>query len=76
MSNSLKLSQQEAREQTIVSLVVQIFHTLKIYRHVDLPIWVVSPIEEQWFVNTTFHVTFVDFELTKVRKSLIVSDTN
>jgi hypothetical protein len=50
--------------------------TLKISQHVDLPVWVVCPIEERWLPNTTFHVAFVDFEPIRERRSLISSNNN
>jgi hypothetical protein len=51
-------------------------NTLKICRHVDLPVRVVRPIEEQWLANTMFHVAFVDLEPVRVMKSLMGSNTN
>jgi hypothetical protein len=51
-------------------------YTLKICRHVDLPIQVVGPIEERWLSNTTFHVSYMDFKPIRGAKSLIDSDTN
>jgi hypothetical protein len=34
-------------------------NTLKEWRHTDLPVRVVHPIEERWLARTTFHVAFV-----------------
>jgi hypothetical protein len=103
MSNSLKFSKRESREQSVSCFVIQIMKlhlnrsdssthtikhnikanlpnavadTLKICRHVNLLVWVVRPIKEQWLANTTFHVAFVDLKPIKVERSLIVSDTN
>jgi hypothetical protein len=50
--------------------------TLRICRYVDLLVWMVRPIEEQMFANTSFHVAFVDFRPIRVRKSLTDSNTN
>jgi hypothetical protein len=36
-------------------------------RHADLPIGVVCSIKEQWFVETTLHVAFVDHGPIKVK---------
>jgi hypothetical protein len=30
-------------------------NALKIRQHVDLVVWVIRPIEEWWFANTTFY---------------------
>jgi hypothetical protein len=51
-------------------------YTMKLCRHVNLLVLIVSPIEELWFANTMFYVAFMDFEPIRVRKSLIGSDTN
>jgi hypothetical protein len=86
MSNSLKLSKRETREQSVSSFVVRIMelhlnwsdqitcnikcsikldllgmvpNTFKVWRHVDLPVLVVCPIEQRRFANTSFHVAFV-----------------
>jgi hypothetical protein len=40
------------------NLLDSIHNTLDMHRHVDLLVWVVHPIEEQRFTNTSFHVTF------------------
>jgi hypothetical protein len=50
--------------------------TLKIHRHANIPIWVVCPIEDWRFANTSFLVTFVDFKPIRVGKSITGSDTN
>jgi hypothetical protein len=49
---------------------------LKIRRHANLLVWVIGPIEEQRFANTSFHVAYVDFEPIREGKSLTGSDTN
>jgi hypothetical protein len=49
---------------------------LKIRGHANLPVWVIGPIEEWRFANTSFHVTYVDFEPIRKEKSLTASDTN
>jgi hypothetical protein len=43
---------------------------------VNLPVWLVGPVEERWLVDTTFNVAFMDFEPIREEKSLIGSDTN
>jgi hypothetical protein len=51
-------------------------NSLKICGHADLRVWVIYPIAERRFANTSFHVAFVDFRPIRVRKLLIGSDIN
>jgi hypothetical protein len=51
-------------------------NTLEKCRHVNLPVWVVGPIEEWWLPNTTFNFAFVDFKQIREGKFLTGSDTN
>jgi hypothetical protein len=46
-----------------------ILNTLKIRRHADLLVWVVSPIKEQSLANTSFHVAFNDLKPIRVERS-------
>ena len=48
----------------------------KIHRHTNLPVWVIGPIEERRFANTSFHVACVDLEPIREEKSLTGSNTN
>jgi hypothetical protein len=43
---------------------------LKIHRHANLPVWVVGPIEEQRFTNTSFYVAYLNFAMIRKEKSL------
>jgi hypothetical protein len=103
MSNLLKLSKRETREQSVSCFVVRVMelhlnrsdpstlgiehsieinlldtisNTLKICGHADLPVWVVCPIEQWRFANTSFNVAFTDFRLIRGRKFLTGSNTN
>jgi hypothetical protein len=103
MSNSLKLTKQETREQSVSSFVVRIMElhlnwsdpvtcsienrieanfpnpvtdALKIRIHANLLVWVIGPIEEQRFANTSLHFAYMDFEPIREGKSLTGSDTN
>jgi hypothetical protein len=49
---------------------------LKIHRHANLLVWVVGPIKERRFTNSSFHVAHVDFEPIRECKSLTGFDTN
>jgi hypothetical protein len=51
------------------NLLYSITDTLKIHKHVNLPVWVVHPIEKQRLANTSFHDTFMDLKLIKVERS-------
>jgi hypothetical protein len=73
----LHLNQSDLSTRNIdTNLLNVIPNTLKIYRHADILVWVVSPIVERRFANTLFHVTFLDFRSIRVRKSLTSFDTN
>jgi hypothetical protein len=103
MTNSLKLTKRETREQSVSSFVVRIMElhlnwsylvtcsikncieanfpnpvtdALKIRRHANLLVWVIGPIEEQRFANTSSHVAYMDFEPIREGKSLTGSNTN
>jgi hypothetical protein len=52
------------------NLPYSVADTLQIRRHPNLLVWVVHPIEERRFVNTSFHVTLVDLKPIKVEKIL------
>jgi hypothetical protein len=74
--NRIHLSTLGIKRGIETNLPYTIPNTLKIYRHVDLLVWVIHPIEERRFANTSFHISFVDFRPIRVRKYLIGSDTN
>jgi hypothetical protein len=59
-----------------VNLPYVIPRIIKICQHADLPVWVVCPVKEWRFANTSFYVTFMEFEPIMVTKSLTVSNTN